>query len=266
MPTLSLGPADYERALAGAGLSEITVFHRQSTGSTNDDARAIASSELAVLETAAAIVVAETQTRGRGRGSNAWLSPKGSIALTITVPGVPVSCLGVLPLGVGHAVADALRELGARAFVKWPNDVLIEGGKVCGILCESSLLSGTARVFIGIGINVEPASVDPAVLGDATTLGTHGVAADRPSLVAEITARVIALIRGDASNAQVVRAWKAVAVPWWGEEVTLIEGNTEKQVTLLDVNPEGHLLVRDPGGFVRSLLSGEVRRIKTART
>ena len=264
MPALSLGPADYERALAAAGLREITVFHRQSTGSTNDDARAIASSGLPVLETAVAIVVAETQTSGRGRGSNAWSSPRGSIALTITVPGVPVSRLGVLPLGVGHAVADALRSLGAPAFVKWPNDVLIEGGKVCGILCESSLLSRTARVFIGIGINVEPASVDPKVLSGATTLGTHGVAADRPSLVAEITARVIAVIRGVDTNENVVKAWKAVAVPWWGEEVTLLDGDSEKRVTLLDVNPEGHLVVREEGGAVRSLLSGEVRRIRIA--
>lgn len=265
MSTVSLGPADYERALAARGLSEVSVFHRQSTGSTNDDARAIAASGLPVLDNAIALVVAETQTRGRGRGSNTWLSPRGSIALTITVPGVPVSRLGVLPLGVGHAVADALRALGAPAFVKWPNDVLIDDGKVCGILCESSLLAGTARVFIGVGINVEPASVDPAVLAGATTLGTHGVAADRPSLAAEITARVIALIRGADTNEDVVKGWKTVAVPWWGEQVTLAEGDSEKRVTLLDVDPAGHLVVREEGGGVRSLVSGEVRRIRIAR-
>ncbi|HRB13396.1 MAG TPA: biotin--[acetyl-CoA-carboxylase] ligase, partial [Vicinamibacteria bacterium] len=257
MATLSPGPADYERALAAAGLSDITVFHRQSTGSTNDDARSIAAIGLPLLESAVAIVVAETQTKGRGRGSNAWFSPQGSIALTITVPGVDAGRLGVLPLGVGAAVAGALRDLGAPALVKWPNDVLIEGAKVCGILCESSLLAGTARVFAGIGINVEPASVDPAALPGATTLGNHGVAADRPSLVADLTARVLALVRGDASSARIVEGWKAVAVPWWGEEVTLVDGDAERRVTLLDVNPEGQLVVRDEGGAIRSLVSGE---------
>ena len=264
MAALSLGPIDYERALAAAGLPDITVFHRRSTGSTNDDARALAAMGLPILESAAAIVVAETQTKGRGRGSNTWFSPLGSISLTITVPGVDVSRLGVLPLGVGAAVAKALRDLGAPALVKWPNDVLIDGAKVGGILCESSLLSGTARVFIGIGINVEPASVDPAVLGSATTLGNHGVAVDRPSLVADITARVLDLIRGAPSGAWVAEGWKAVAVPWWGEEVTYVDGHTERRVTLLDVNPEGQLVVRDEGGAVRSLVSGEVRRLRGA--
>lgn len=259
---MSLGPTDYERALAAAGLVDITVFHRQSTGSTNDDARAIATTGLPRLESAVAIVVAETQTKGRGRGSNAWSSLPGSIALTITVPGVDAARLSVLPLGVGSAVAGALRDLGAPALVKWPNDVLIDGAKVCGILCESSLLASTARVFIGIGINVEPASVDPAVLSGATTLGNHGVTADRPSLVADLTARVLAVIRGGASAARIVEGWKEVSVPWWGEEVTLVDGDAERRVTLLDVNPEGQLVVRDEGGAVRSLVSGAVRRVR----
>jgi len=262
MATLSPGAVDYERALAAVGLSELTVFHRQSTGSTNDDARAITAKGLPTLDSAAAIVIAETQTRGRGRGSNTWLSPLGSIALTITAPGVEASRLSVLPLGVGAAVAGALRNLGASAQVKWPNDVLIGGAKVCGILCEASLLSGTARVFIGIGINVEPASVNPEILEGATTLGNHGVAANRPELVADITARVLALIRGDEAGPKVIDDWKAVSVPWWGEEVTLLEGEAERRVTLLDVNPEGQLVVRDEGGALRSLVSGEVRRIR----
>jgi BirA family biotin operon repressor/biotin-[acetyl-CoA-carboxylase] ligase len=247
--------------MAAAGLSDVAVFHRQTTGSTNDDARAIAASDLPVLK--AAIVVAETQTRGRGRGANAWFSPKGSISFTITAPGVDVWRLGVLPLGVGAAVVGALRHLGASAAVKWPNDVLIDGRKASGILCESSLLSRTARVFIGIGINVEAASVDPRETPHATTLAAHGIKVDRPSLVADITARVVALIRGHEAGAQVVAGWKAVSVPWWGQEVTFVEGESEKRVTLLDVNPEGHLVVRDEGGAVRSVVSGEVRQLRS---
>lgn len=259
---MSLGRVDYERALAESGLSEITVFHRQSTGSTNDDARAIAAEGLPAIEAAPALVVAETQTKGRGRGSNAWFSPMGSIALTITVPDVPVSRLSVLPLGVGSSVVGALRALGAPAFVKWPNDVLIRDEKVCGVLCESSLLSGRARVFIGIGLNVETAPAESEVVTGATTLAAHGIEAHRPTLVADLTARVMALIRSDATGARVVEAWKAVSVPWWGEEATCVDGDAVRRVTLLDVNPEGQLVVRDEGGAVRSLLSGEVRRLR----
>ncbi len=262
---MTFGPADYERALAAAGLTEVAVFHRRSTGSTNDDAREIAGRGLPLLESAAAIVVAETQTKGRGRGSNAWFSPVGSVAFTITAPGVPASHLGALPLGAGAAVAGVLRDLGAQALVKWPNDVLIGDAKVCGILCESSLLGNAARVFIGIGINVEPDSIDASVLPGATTLRNHGVEVSRPKLVADITARVLALVRNGPPAAEVVAAWKAVSVPWWGEEATLVDGGTERRVTLLDVNPEGHLVVRDQGGAVRSLVSGEVRRVRVAR-
>lgn len=265
MPPLSLGPADYERALAAVGFNEVTVFHRQSTESTNDDARSVVASRLPSPETAA-IVIAETQTKGRGRGANVWFSPMGSISLTITVPGVEVARLSVLPLGVGAAVVGALRDLGAAASVKWPNDVVIEGGKVCGILCESSLLSGTARVFVGIGINVEALEVEAGMAPHAATLAAHGVVVDRPALVADLTRRVLALIRGGATGAQIVADWKAVAVPWWGQEITFAEGDIEKRVTLLDVSPEGRLVVRDEGGVVRSFASGEVRQIRTART
>lgn len=262
---MSFGPTDYERALAAAGLGDVSVFHSQITGSTNDDAREIVSKRLPFLESAVAIVVAETQTSGRGRGSNVWFSPRGSIALTITAPGVDVSRLGVLPLGVGAAVVSALRDLGAAASVKWPNDVLIDGRKVCGILCESSLLSGTARVFVGIGINVEAASFDPEATPHATALSSHGIEVDRPALVADITARVLPVIREADSGQRIVEAWKALSVPWWGEEVSIVEGDVEKRVRMLDVSPEGHLIVRDEGGGVRSLVSGEVRHLRTTR-
>ncbi len=261
MPPVSPGPTDYERALAAAGLSDVAVFHRQTTGSTNDDARAIAASDLPILESA--IVVAETQTRGRGRGGSVWFSPRGSISFTITAPGVDGGRLGVLPLGVGAAVVGALRHLGASASVKWPNDVLIDGRKVSGILCESSLLSTTARVFLGVGINVEANSVDSRETPHATTLADHGIKVDRPRLVADLTARVVALIRGRDAGEQIVAGWKAVSIPWWGQQVTFLEGGSEKRVTLLDVNPEGHLVIRDEGGAVRSVVSGEVRQLRS---
>jgi BirA family biotin operon repressor/biotin-[acetyl-CoA-carboxylase] ligase len=256
MDAPTLGPLDYERALAAKGLDEVSVFHRQTTGSTNDDARALVSSEGFNKGPAAAIVVAETQTQGRGRGPNTWFSPRGSIAFTITTA-------GVLPLGVGASVVGALRHLGARAMVKWPNDVLIDRLKVCGVLCESSLLDGWARVFIGIGINVDHAAFDPEIQARATSLFAQGLSVDRPTLVADVTSRVLGLIRGETNGAQVVDGWKAVAVPWWGEEVILVEGEVERRLTLLDVNPDGHLVARDEAGVVRSLVSGEVRRMRT---
>ncbi len=262
MTPLALGPLDYERALASVGLNEIAVFHRATTGSTNDDAKEIASSRSPSLETPMAIVVAEEQTRGRGRGGNAWLSPPGSISFTITAPGVRVSRLGVLSLGVGACVAGALKRLGASAFLKWPNDVLIGALKVSGILCESSLFSGAARVFLGIGLNVDAWTGDPRLTPTATTLAAHGIETRRPSLVADIAQRVVAFLASEASNAEVVEDWRAAAIPWWGEEVTFVEGGVRRRVTLLDVDAEGRLVVREGDGGVRSLLSGSVEQLR----
>jgi len=259
------GGADYERALAAVGLGAVEVFHRKTTGSTNDDARALEASKGRDPRAGVALVIAESQTQGRGRGANTWSSPRGSIAMTLMACGVDASRLSVLPLGVGASVVASLRALGVPAVVKWPNDVLIDGRKVCGILCESSVLEGAARVFIGIGVNVEAATFEPEVAARATTLADHGLTVDRPALVADIARRVLEAIRDPRPGARVVEEWKAAAVPWWGEVVTLIEGEgAGREVTLLDVNPQGLLVVRDDLGVVRSLVSGEVRGLRKA--
>lgn len=262
MPDKPLDRTRYDLALAAAGLAGVAVFHRQATGSTNDDARALVGTDRFDASAVATLVVAETQTRGRGRGGNAWSSPEGSIAMTLVVPPVSTSRLTVLPLGVGTAVVEAVRALGAPACVKWPNDILIDGRKVCGILCESSLAEGLARVFIGIGMNVEAGATDPRVASRATTLAEQGIVIDRPTLVADITRRVLEFASTQEAPADTVRRWKAVSAPWWGEEVTLLEGTMRQRVMLVDVGPDGQLIVRDRSGVVRPLVSGEVRRLR----
>jgi biotin-(acetyl-CoA carboxylase) ligase len=122
------------------------------------------------------------------------------------------------------------------------------GPKAGGILCESSLLEDRARVH-GIGINVEPASG----MGPERATTEHG-SQDGPVL-------------GPTSPGP-RPIWRrfhtcvvetgALSVPKAGTS----HGETGRRVTLLDVNPEGHLVVRDEGGAIRSLLSGEVRRVR----
>ena len=257
---MSVGAGDYQRALNDVGLSDIEVIQHATTGSTNDDARALLADK--GREHACILVVADEQTKGRGRGGNLWFSPRGSISMTLSVPAVGARMLGVLPLGVGASVVASLRELGACADVKWPNDILVNGLKVAGILCEATLLGGTARVYIGIGINVETEAEDQGLRATATSLGAHGIRVDRPALVGQITARVLELVRAQADNAAIVAAWKAVSTPWWGEQVSLRDGGVERCVTLLDVNPDGQLVVRDEAGVVRSLVAGEVQQLR----
>jgi BirA family biotin operon repressor/biotin-[acetyl-CoA-carboxylase] ligase len=101
-------------------------------------------------------VLADIQTRGRGRQGRSWHSPAGQgIWLTYLVrPPAPLET-GVLALRVGLAVAAALEQLGAEPRVKWPNDVLLDGRKVAGILCEARAMPGEPGwVAVGVGINV----------------------------------------------------------------------------------------------------------------
>ncbi len=130
------------------------------TGSTNDDARALA------LEGApeGTVVLASAQTSGRGRMGRAWESPEGGVYLSALLrPPAGPPALAPLPLVVGLGVAYGLERLGVVPRLKWPNDVLVDGGKVAGVLVESGADSrGTRWAVAGIGLNV----ARPSAAGD----------------------------------------------------------------------------------------------------
>ncbi len=117
------------------------------------------------------VVVTDNQTAGRGRQGRAWSQPPGSgLAMSVRLPVTAgYAWLGAFPLLVGGVVADVIgQETGLLASVKWPNDILIAGKKVCGILCETS----HHGVIAGIGLNLNyPEGELPAP--HATSLHLH---------------------------------------------------------------------------------------------
>jgi len=150
-------PLDVDRlraTVASAGLLFSRVDVVESTGSTNADL--IARSREPGSD--GAVLLAEAQQSGRGRHARAWVSPpRAQIALSMLVrlPGIDPAVLGWLPLLTGIAVVDALRTTAAvQADLKWPNDVLIGGRKVAGILAEVAASGPAPAVVIGIGVNV----------------------------------------------------------------------------------------------------------------
>ncbi len=139
------------------------VKYYSSTGSTNDDALAWMEQEAPDLS----IVVADEQTSGRGRLDRKWVTEHGSalaftIILRLRPEEIPYSQL-ISPLA-GIAVASAIEHLlHLPAQIKWPNDVLIHGKKVSGILVESNWVADKlAGVVVGIGVNIQPNSIPPA--------------------------------------------------------------------------------------------------------
>jgi BirA family biotin operon repressor/biotin-[acetyl-CoA-carboxylase] ligase len=126
----------------------------ESTGSTNADLIAQAGDPDADRRA----LIAEAQEHGRGRYDRAWVSPpRAQIAMSVLVRlrGIDAAELGWLPLLTGVAVVDAVRATtGLDANLKWPNDVLIDGRKVAGILAELAAGGGVPTVVVGVGLNV----------------------------------------------------------------------------------------------------------------
>lgn len=134
--------------------------------------------------------ISMTQTAGRGRLDRQWVSPPGtSISMSVLLqPRPDLQQWGWLSILAGMAVAGALRELSPRAEIvtlKWPNDVLIDGGKVCGILSERVEGPGGARAVVGIGINVDLTREELPV-PTATSLAMAGLPTDQSSVVAGV--------------------------------------------------------------------------------
>ncbi|GAB2671291.1 biotin--[acetyl-CoA-carboxylase] ligase [Nocardia goodfellowii] len=181
-------PLDVERLRrAVAEEPELSFFSRidvvESTGSTNADLIARAGEPGAE----GAVLLAEAQEAGRGRHARTWVSPPRaqiSMSILVRLDGIAPEALGWLPLLTGVAVVDALRETaGVDANLKWPNDVLIAGRKVAGILAEVAAGGAAPVVVVGTGINVSLTESELPV-PHATSLTLAGAReTDRTALV-----------------------------------------------------------------------------------
>ena len=158
----------------------VVAFAR--TTSTNDVARALA----AAGAPAGTVILAEEQTAGRGRAGRRWAAEPGSSLLLSVVlrPGTGSASdapASVLPLRLGLAIARTVeRAVGRPAEIKWPNDVLVDGRKLAGILCESAVGGpGGTFVIAGIGLNVQQRKRDfpPEIAAAATSLAMVSAAA-----------------------------------------------------------------------------------------
>jgi BirA family biotin operon repressor/biotin-[acetyl-CoA-carboxylase] ligase len=174
--------ADSRALRLGAPLFTLAV-----TGSTNDDAMNAAR---AGAEHGATFV-ADSQTSGRGRRGHRWSSPPGE-NLTFSVllrPRFAAEHAGAFTLAVGLAVRDVVaRVIRASAQIKWPNDVLVNGRKLCGILVESQLQHGKiAALVVGVGLNVHMRDLPAEIAATATSLALEGAGVvEREALLCDI--------------------------------------------------------------------------------
>lgn len=207
-----------------------------------------------------AIVIAGEQTAGRGRMGRSWLTADGAaLALSVILrPGSGTVLPQVSMLG-GLAVLDALASLGLRdLFLKWPNDILIDEQKVCGVLVETSWNDAYLRgAILGIGLNVSGGFAQPEVAAIATTVSA---ALGRPADAAQVLRAVITSLDArlpDLGTPELFDAWRArlgtIGLRVRVESSSAFEGVAE------DVNMMGALLVRADDGQLRTVLAGDVR-------
>lgn len=235
-----------------------------SVGSTNDVARALAEAGAP----AGTAVIAEEQRAGRGRGGRHWVSPPGlGIWLSVVLRPAELPAPGLLPLRVGLAAAAALDAFArpGRVEVKWPNDLLVAGRKLGGILCEGSWdAEGVSFVVAGIGVNAAHVPGDfPAVLREHATSLRMAAGWSPPRVeVAGALARALAALPArfaatlsDAELAELERrdALRGLAVRVAAEGAAPLEG------VALGVAPDGALRLRTADGATVPVHSGTVR-------
>lgn len=203
------------------------------------------------------LYVAESQTRGRGRQGRAWLGERGESILASVLLRMDVEPRKLPPLAIvaGLAARDAI---GGSAKIKWPNDVLIEGKKVAGVLVEA-VLSGTRveAIVVGVGINVHQRSFPPEIASLATSVALHS--SEQPDR-ATILADFLAGLDRDASHVAarglgLVHARIAAADALAGKRIRTEDGAAGEA---LGIELDGTLRVRRDDGTIIRLSAGEV--------
>jgi BirA family biotin operon repressor/biotin-[acetyl-CoA-carboxylase] ligase len=246
-PLLSV--IELERALAALGL-EAPVRFEEVTGSTN--ATAVELAEAGAPEWT--LVAAGHQIAGRGRMGRTWSDRPGAALMFSFVlrPALDPEAAGLIPLLAGASMAAAiLSVVGLEVRCKWPNDLLLEGGKVGGILAESSVADGRLRsVVVGIGLNLEP----PADVATAAGLGHADAAALLSAFLRRFHDGYARLPEG------VVDDWTAVSATLGAEvEVARLVGPPVRG-RAISIDERGALVIRTASGTV-TVTSGDVEHL-----
>ena len=232
---------------------EQRIHYFPEIGSTMDAARELAKSGAGE----GTIVIAEAQTRGRGRLGREWLSPMGGIYFTLILrPKISPANAPRINLMASVAVAITIRKLfGLNAGLKWPNDVLIEGKKVCGILSEMDAEMDEVN-FVNLGIGINANTAIHQLEGTATSL-KHVTERDISrkeflgALLVEIEHRQASLM-----EASLLEEWKRLSVTL-NKDVSITAPGEVITGRAIDVDATGALIIRERNGSLKKAVAGD---------
>jgi len=210
------------------------------------------------------VVWALEQHQGRGRLGRVWSSPRGNLYLSVALP-VPVTDRpGLLALGAGVVVCDAVQRWAPAVRLKWPNDLVVGDRKLGGLLLQATASgAGLDALLLGVGLNVERApELSPEAL-PAVALCQLGATPALDELAAAVLAGLRLWYHAGPLESRALRgAWHARAVDWWGQTVTCESPEGALVGRCLEVDEDGALVLELEGGTHHRCLSGDVRRLR----
>jgi BirA family biotin operon repressor/biotin-[acetyl-CoA-carboxylase] ligase len=270
-----------------------------STGSTNDDLRAAATGPDAAAWPHGSVIVTDDQTRGRGRMGRTWLAPTGktlaiSVLLRPELVGgrpLPSGAYGWLPLIAGAAMTEAVRRAVDAAaasriddeadddgsgvldvVLKWPNDVLVSGYKICGILSEllpaAEADQATPAVIVGAGLNLTLDEHDLPTLTSTSLLLATGVQPDPDQVLADYLSGFLSLVRAfaeqgaDAAASGIASRVSDLCGTLGAEVRVVLPGDRQLLGVAERLDADGRLLVRDANDEVQAVAAGDVTHLR----
>ena len=253
-----------EELACGLGTKAIgrTICHYERVASTMDTAMELGAGGCPE----GTAVVAEAQTAGRGRLGRTWSSPKykGIYCSFILRPDILPAQAPVLALLTAVAVCEAVENVtGIRPGIKWPNDLLLGGGKLGGILTElRAELDRAVYCVVGIGINVNNGS-DELVEGAVSLREARGETIDRAALLRAVFTRVEAnyFVFLKKGSGPVLDEWRRRSVTL-GSRVRVESKGQRAEGVAIDIDVDGGLMVRGDSGIARKFTAGDVTHIR----
>jgi BirA family biotin operon repressor/biotin-[acetyl-CoA-carboxylase] ligase len=248
---------EFSKNYHGPFIKKIHVF--DGLASTNHSAKELA------LQGAGegTVVIAQTQSKGRGRFDRVWQSPKGGVYLSFLLrPKTPVEKTSMLAFVAALAVTQAVRSYNIPARIKWPNDVLVHGKKIAGILLESET-SGSqgSYVIVGIGVNLNtnPAQLSVEVRKQSTSIRKeHGSTVEYYEFLNTLFLQFDRFYRLFSAGKfeHIIDEWKRYS-DTLGKSVRVQATSATILGVAVDVDSSGFLLVKTQDGKIVRVTSGD---------
>lgn len=205
------------------------------------------------------IIIAKTQSAGRGRHGRTWISPSGNLhkSLILKLDHYDARTIYQLSFVMSVALHRVMVALlgGSKAKNKWPNDLLIEGKKIAGVLLEAHPAHNAVVIGVGLNILKKPENV----MYPATSLHSHGVYLSPKSLAMQIAQQFQNLLKlwEEGNFTEILQEWKQQV---WGvgKEASILYKQQVLRGTVYDIDDNGFLLLKEPSGHIHRIFAGDI--------